>query len=115
MPEPTSKRTRKRSGMLLLLASSLILSTALTGCAQRETRIQFLTPQFQSAELTCMDAPRGQLPATATNGDVAARIIDMDEAGEDCRQKLARTKMKIEVFNEVVAELNASKNPAKSK
>lgn len=70
------------------------------------TRVEFLTPTFQSAELECRDAPRGQLPATATNGMVAERIIGIDEAGEDCRQKLARAKMKVDVFNEVVAEMN---------
>lgn len=58
-----------------------------------------------------MDAPRGQLPATATNGEVADRIIGIDEAGEDCRQRLARAKMKVEVFNEVVAEVNKGKEP----
>lgn len=69
--------------------------------------MEFLTPTFQSAELECREPPRGQLPATATNAAVADRIIGIDEAGEDCRQKLARAKMKVEVFNEVVAEMNA--------
>lgn len=73
--------------------------------------MQFLTPTFRSADFECADAPRGQLPATATNGDVATRIVGIDEAGEDCRQKLGRVKMKVEVFNEVVADLN--KNPDK--
>lgn len=75
------------------------------------TRVEFLTPTFQSGELECKEAPRGQLPADATNGQVAERIIGIDEAGEDCRQKLARAKMKVEVFNEVVAEVNAGKKP----
>lgn len=75
--------------------------------------MEFLTPTFQSGELECRDAPRGQLPDTATNEVVADRIIGIDEAGEDCRQKLARAKMKVEVFNEVVAEVNAGKKPKK--
>lgn len=71
-----------------------------------KTRVEFLTPTFQSAELTCARAPRGQLPATASNGAVTDRVVAIDEAGEDCRQKLDRAKMKVETFNEVVAELN---------
>lgn len=46
---------------------------------------------------------------------VGDRIIDIDEAGEDCRQKLARAKMKVEVFDEVVAQVNAGKKPKKKK
>lgn len=57
-----------------------------------------------------MDAPRGQLPVTASNGQVSERIIAIDEAGEDCRQRLARVRMKVEVFNEVVTEINAKKD-----
>lgn len=74
-----------------------------------KTRVEFLTPTFQSAELECARAPRGQLPQTASNGVVSERITAIDEAGEDCRQKLDRAKMKIEVFNEVVAEVNKKK------
>lgn len=76
--------------------------------------MEFLTPTFQSGELECRDAPRGQLPATATNEQVAERIAGIDEAGEDCRQRLARAKMKVEVFEEVVAEINKGKKPKKN-
>jgi hypothetical protein len=75
--------------------------------------VEFLTPKLPPADLVCMDAPRGQLPSTATNGDVADRIITLDESGEDCRQRLARVRLKIETFNEVVAEVNAGKKPKK--
>jgi hypothetical protein len=71
-------------------------------------RVEFLTPTFQSAELTCAREPKGQLPSTATNEQVSNRIVDIDEAGEDCRQKLDRTKMKIEVFNEIVEQQKAA-------
>lgn len=110
-----SKPLRRKTATLKLLASSLILSMTLTGCGLRETRLQFLTPKFQPDELVCKDAPRGQLPLTATNEQVSGRIIDNDDAGEDCRQKLAHAKMKVETFNEVVADINAGKNAAKSK
>ncbi len=78
---------------------------------RHETRIQFLAPTFRSDELTCTAAPRGQLPATATNGDVSNRFIDTDEAGENCRQALARVQMKVEVFKDVIAQMNAGKTP----
>lgn len=58
-----------------------------------------------------MDAPAGQLPRTATNGQVSDRVTGIDEAGEDCRQRLDRVKTKIEIFNEVVAAINAGKKP----
>lgn len=74
--------------------------------------MEFLTPKFRSDELVCMDAPRGQLPANATNGQVNERVTGIDEAGEDCRQKLKRVKAKTEIFEEVVAEINKS-NPKK--
>lgn len=77
------------------------------------TEFKYLTPTYRSADLVCLDAPRGQLPATSSNGQVAERIIGIDEAGEDCRQKLARVKMKTEVFEEVVAQINAGKDPTK--
>lgn len=60
-----------------------------------------------------MPAPAGQLPRTATNGQVSERITAIDEAGEDCRQRLDRVRMKIEVFNEIVAAVNAGKEPKK--
>lgn len=81
----------------------------MTGCGALGTRTEFLTPKFTDAELTCARAPKGQLPPTATNGQVSDRIIDNDEAGEDCRQKLDRAKMKVQVFNEVVDQVNAHK------
>lgn len=43
------------------------------------------------------------------------RIIDTDQAGEECRQNLARVRMKVEVFNDVTAQMNAGKNPTKPK
>jgi uncharacterized metal-binding protein len=113
MPEPIFKQHRKPSGKRKLLLLLSALSMSLTACARGETRIEFLSPTFQPGELECKAAPRGQLPATATNEQVSERIIGIDEAGEDCRHKLERAKMKVEVFNEVVAEVNAGKKPKK--
>lgn len=71
-----------------------------------ETRVEFLTPEFREDELTCKDAPSGQLPYTASAAEVAARIVGIDEAGEDCRQKLSTIRQKIDNFK---AEAEASK------
>jgi uncharacterized metal-binding protein len=82
----------------------------LSGCGSgNQARIEFLTPKFRSAELECAGRVRGQLPPGTTNGQAADRIVDIDEAGEDCRQKLARVKMKVEIYDEIVAEANAGK------
>ena len=79
------------------------------------TRIQFISPKLQSVELTCLDRPHGQLAPDASNGVVAQRIVDVDEAGEDCRQKLNVARLKIDIFNEVVAEMNAANEKAAKK
>lgn len=51
---------------------------------------------------------------TATAEQVSQRIRGIDEAGEDCRQRLDRVRMKIEVTEEVVAEMNARNGKKKS-
>lgn len=73
--------------------------------------MEFLTPTFRSDELTCMDAPRGQLPADASLEVAVERVVAIDEAGEDCRQKLARVRLKVEIFNDVVGMANEGKSP----
>lgn len=116
MPETRSKLRRLKTAMLLPLLSLLALSMSLTGCTNSvNTRIQFISPKLQSAELSCLDRPHGQLPLDATNGVVSQRIVDVDEAGEDCRQKLNVVRLKIDIFNEVVAEMNAAKEKASKK
>lgn len=83
---------------------------SLTACAARESRVQLIQAvKFQPAELVCADAPRGQLPYTTPAGAVSTRIAAIDEAGEDCRQRLARVRMKVEVADEIVAEMNKKK------
>lgn len=79
----------------------------------KEARIEFISPKIPLDELVCMDPPKGQLPSDATNEQVADRIVGIDEAGEDCRQRLNRARMKIETFNEVVAEINAANERAR--
>lgn len=72
--------------------------------------MEFLTPKFRSDELTCIDGPTGLLPYDAAAAIVSMRIKGIDEAREDCRQKLNRVRMKIEVTDEIVSEMNARKN-----
>jgi len=60
-----------------------------------------------------MDAPAGQLPSDTALVTAIERVVGIDEAGEDCRQRLDRVKTKIEIFNEVVAAINAGKDPNK--
>ena len=105
-----SNTPRPKKRMLLCLLSSLTLSMSLTGCGllapEPQTRLEFVSPKFQSDDLNCADAPRGQLPYTAPASVVAERFRATDEAGEDCRQKLNRARMKIEVTEEIVNQLN---------
>lgn len=75
--------------------------------------MQFLSPTFTPSELACMGEPHGQLPVDATAQQVSTRIVDIDQAGEDCRQKLDHVKTKIDVYAEVTAQVNAGKKPQK--
>lgn len=77
--------------------------------------MEFLTPTFQSAELDCQRAPKGQLPTGTTNEQASGRITDIDEAGEDCRQKLDKVKVKVEVFNEIIEQQKAGSKKGKRK
>lgn len=72
-----------------------------------KTRLEYVTPKFQPDELKCKDAPKGQLPYTAPAEIVGERFRASDEAGEDCRQKLNRARMKIEVTGEIIDQLNS--------
>jgi hypothetical protein len=75
--------------------------------------VQFLTPTFTPSELVCPGEPQGQLPVDATAQQVSDRIVDIDEAGETCRQKLDHVKTKIEVYKEVADQISAGKKPKK--
>jgi hypothetical protein len=73
--------------------------------------VQFLSPTFTPSELACKGEPQGQLPVDSTAQQVSDRIVDIDEAGEDCRQKLDHVKTKIDVYKEVADQINAGKKP----
>lgn len=71
--------------------------------------MEFITPTIRPGDLECARAPKGQLPPTTTNEQAAERIVQIDEAGEDCRLKLDKVKTKIETFNEIVEQYDAKK------
>lgn len=71
--------------------------------------MEYLVPKFREDELICMDAPTGQLPYTATAEQVADRIIKIDEAGEDCRQKLGVVRQKMKNAEAEAAAANKKK------
>jgi transcription elongation factor Elf1 len=73
--------------------------------------VQFLSPTFTPSELACKGEPQGQLPVDSTAQQVSDRIVDIDEAGEDCRQKLDHVKTKIDVYKEVTDAINAGRKP----
>lgn len=67
----------------------------------------FLTPPIDPATMVCTPAPNTAMPIGATNDNAKQRIIDIDQAGEDCRQKLNRAHDKLEAFNSIVDQVNA--------
>jgi transcription elongation factor Elf1 len=75
--------------------------------------VQFLSPTFTPSELACKGEPTGQLAVDATAQQVSNRIVDIDEAGEDCRQKLDHVATKIDVYKEVADQINSGKKPKK--
>jgi hypothetical protein len=79
---------------------------SLIACAPSASRTILLSVNLTEEELTCQRAPRGQLPANASAEMVSKRITAIDETGEDCRQKLDRAKMKVQVTREVIEEMN---------
>ncbi len=63
----------------------------LTGCAQPrlQTKVQLERLEIPAELLTCQAAP--EPPAEPySQADVAAYIVDLHSAGDDCRERLAR-------------------------
>jgi hypothetical protein len=50
--------------------------------------MEWQLPKFRKDEVECMPAPTGQLAPQADAETVSTRIKNIDEAGENCRQKL---------------------------
>lgn len=74
-----------------MVPSLLCSATLLIGCAEPaprlmvESRLERVTPP--PSLLICQESP--EPPAAATQRDVAAFVVLLWEAGEDCRGKLA--------------------------
>ena len=69
----------------------LILTGLLGGCQTAETRfvdrVVEVRPTVAPSLLRCRPEP-DPLPATARQRDIAPYVIDLAEAGADCRRKL---------------------------
>lgn len=65
----------------------LISLTVLSGCAKPSPAITVAGPSVPDQLLTCRAEPTP--PATGSQRAVALYVIDLADAGDDCRQKLA--------------------------
>ena len=65
----------------------VVAITILGGCAKPSPAITVAGPSVPDQLLTCRDEPTP--PATGTQRAVALYVIDLADAGDDCRQKLA--------------------------
>lgn len=72
----------------------------------QQNRTVFLTPPVRSADLVCTDAPTGVLPHGTSNEVASDRIVGIAESGDDCRQTVHRNHDKLEVYENIVSQLN---------
>ena len=68
----------------------LIAVTILGGCAKPSKAITVGGPSVPDQLLTCRDEPAP--PATGTQRAVALYVIDLADAGDDCRTKLGAVR-----------------------
>ena len=68
----------------------LIAVTILSGCAKPSPAITVAGPVVPGQLLECRGEPAP--PATGTQRTVALYVIDLADAGDDCRQKLAAVR-----------------------
>jgi len=84
-------------GLKKMVPSLLCSAMFLCGCAQEprllvESRLERAT--LPPSLLTCQDSP--DPPQATTQRDVALFIIQLWEAGEDCRSKLAAVRAMVD-------------------
>lgn len=72
---------------LPILGVLVLIGLALGGCATPSPAIEVAGPSVPDQLLTCRDEPTP--PTTGTQRAVALYVIDLADAGDDCRQKLA--------------------------
>lgn len=68
----------------------LIALTVLAGCAKPSPAIEVAGPTVPDQLLTCQPEPTP--PATGTQRGVAHYVLDLAEAGDDCRTKLGAVR-----------------------
>lgn len=68
----------------------VLLGLILGGCAKPSPAIEVAGPTVPDQLLTCRDEPTP--PATGTQRAVALYVIDLAEAGDDCRAKLGAVR-----------------------
>ena len=80
-----------RSPLRLTVAASVLASgLLLTGCATAPPRVIVETAPVPEALLVCRDEPAP--PVDVTDRAVGAWIVDLAEAGDDCRAKLGAVR-----------------------
>jgi len=80
-----------RKGILLAAAAAAVL----TGCAETTDpgmRVVEVRPEVPSSLLSCQPAPEPPPPESGTQRDVARFVLDLAEAGADCRGKLGAVR-----------------------
>jgi hypothetical protein len=75
---------------LTVAASALACGLLLTGCATAPPRVIVETIPVPEALLVCRDEPAP--PVDVTDRAVGAWIVDLAEAGDDCRAKLGAVR-----------------------
>lgn len=78
--------------------------------------MEWQLPKFRKDEVTCQAAPTGQLAPNVDAETVSLRIKNLDQAGENCRQKLNAIRRILESIERVTGKiviLQDDANPTK--
>lgn len=67
--------------------------------------MEWQLPKFRKDEVVCAKAPTGQLAPNADAETVSLRIKNIDQAGEDCRQKLNAIRRILESVERVTGKV----------
>jgi hypothetical protein len=75
-----------------MAASALLCAALLMGCAEKPpvVEVRYVPQQVPAGLLTCAAKPA--VPEVMDDHAVAGYVLDLAEAGEDCRAKLRRVR-----------------------